>query len=125
MKIFVLGVFLAAFAAVCLAEVGMECTNQSQCAPEECCQIINNVVASKKRLVFPGFRQKINTSGTCQNYSQQGASCTSFATMNGYCGCADGLSCKTVRVSKAGTPIKHVLVRRKMAPGYRSFCLSN
>ena len=34
------------------AEVGRNCTEKSQCAADECCQIINIVVASRKRQLY-------------------------------------------------------------------------
>ena len=39
--------------------------------------------------------------GTCQKYKQEGASCVSYEVLNGFCGCASGLSCRSVYV---GTP---------------------
>ncbi|KAK7112505.1 uncharacterized protein [Littorina saxatilis] len=124
MKIFVLGLFLAALVTICMAEVSTKCTEKSQCAADECCQIINFVIATKKRQLLPGLSRP-NTSGTCEKYRQEGVSCNSFDVMNGFCGCADGLTCKTVHVSTTPSPIIHIMSPRKMAPGYRSFCSGN
>ncbi|XP_070196849.1 uncharacterized protein [Littorina saxatilis] len=127
MKVFVVVVFLAALAAVSLAVVGRTCIDKGQCAADECCQIVNITVNSKKRLVSQFLQPwKPYTSGTCQRYKQQGASCNSIDVMNGFCGCAIGLTCKTVRVSTS-TPTGTVWLWRRgiVAPGYHSICSIN
>ena len=63
--------------------------------------------------------------GTCQKYKQEGASCVSYDVLNGFCGCAPGLTCHTVHI---GTPaiehptLLHIAARRDFLPGYASYC---
>ncbi|KAK7087502.1 hypothetical protein V1264_021545 [Littorina saxatilis] len=108
--------------ALCQAEVGHKCTAKSECAADECCQIINIVVASKKRQLHPLRPVHGNEEGTCQKYKTEGASCVSFDVLNGFCGCASGLTCHSVYV---GTPTPQPVHRRDMRPGYASFCTAN
>nr|AQM52682.1 prokineticin-like protein [Pomacea canaliculata] len=118
MKVLIVSVLAAIVLATCKAEVGKVCTSQSQCAADECCQIVNIVILSKKReLALSPVR---NTSGTCQKYHKAGDNCNSFDVLNGYCSCAPGLTCTTVQVST--TPATAPLTAMKMAPGYSSFC---
>ncbi|XP_076459156.1 uncharacterized protein LOC143292591 [Babylonia areolata] len=119
MRVFVLVCWLTLL-AVCMGEVGRPCTQQSQCESDECCQIVNIIIASKKRQLH----RPLNTSGTCQKLRQQGERCNHFDVMNGYCGCAEGLTCKTVHVNTTPAPAlqRLMMMPRKMAPGYISLC---
>ncbi|KAK7493255.1 hypothetical protein BaRGS_00015381 [Batillaria attramentaria] len=105
--------------------VGQPCTSQDQCAADECCQIINIVVASRKRQaqLMPVGAEN---SGTCEKYKQAGDSCVGYEVLNGFCGCAAGLTCKSVYVGTPAPPPAPVdgMVRRDMRPGYRSYCMA-
>ncbi|KAL8606520.1 hypothetical protein ACOMHN_037751 [Nucella lapillus] len=99
------------------AEAGHPCSDQSECGADECCQIVHIVIASKKRQLHQ------LKPGTCEKFRQQGDHCNHFDVMNGYCSCAPGLTCKTVHVSTTQAPsIFPLLTKRKLAPGYVSYC---
>lgn len=63
------------------------------------------------------------SAGTCEKYKEEGEFCNSFDVMNGYCSCAEGLTCKTVPVSTTALPVLEA--PRKIAPGYVSYCSAN
>jgi hypothetical protein len=58
--------------------------------------------------------------GTCQKLKQAGDSCNHFDVMNGYCGCAPGLTCTTVHITTTTTT--QPSGARKMSPDYVSYC---
>ncbi|KAK7493263.1 hypothetical protein BaRGS_00015389 [Batillaria attramentaria] len=89
------------------AEVGRPCTSKDQCAADECCQIVNIVVVSRRRQALQPLAGP-NTSGTCEKYKKQGEWCTSFEVLNGYCGCEEGLTCQAVHLSQPSTLRKGV-----------------
>ncbi|KAK7493261.1 hypothetical protein BaRGS_00015387 [Batillaria attramentaria] len=99
--LFLLCLIIAALAS-CQAEVGTPCTSQDQCADDECCQIVNMIVASRKRQLLVKPIGGPNTSGTCQKYKTEGESCSSIAVMNGYCGCKPGLRCTPIDLNLVG-----------------------
>ncbi|KAK7111201.1 hypothetical protein V1264_010875 [Littorina saxatilis] len=101
------------------AREGEPCTMKAQCAADECCQVINIVVASRKRQLVdlpPGG------AGTCQRYKKEGDLCDSIAVMNGFCGCADALSCRVVRLPGSN---QNVGRRGALPPGYAEKCVAN
>nr|KAG5704121.1 hypothetical protein BaRGS_009651 [Batillaria attramentaria] len=83
-------------------------------------EIINIVVASRKR------QAQLMPVGTCEKYKQAGDSCVGYEVLNGFCGCAAGLTCKSVYVGTPAPPPAPVdgMVRRDMRPGYRSYCMA-
>ncbi|KAK7493254.1 hypothetical protein BaRGS_00015380 [Batillaria attramentaria] len=82
--------FLAVIAlATCKAEAPTPCTSQDQCAADECCEIINIILVSRKRQLTGGP----NTSGYCSKLIQEGKPCSNVMVVNGACGCAPGLTC--------------------------------
>ncbi|KAK7493310.1 hypothetical protein BaRGS_00015436 [Batillaria attramentaria] len=118
MKVVFCAVLFVVMLAACQGRVGMPCTMKEQCAADECCQIINIVVASKKRQAL--VDQPPGGAGTCQPYKPEGAYCESFETMNGFCGCAEGLQCQTIHVGTGGAPGGK---RGALPPGWEERCI--
>ncbi|XP_025091199.1 uncharacterized protein LOC112562278 [Pomacea canaliculata] len=100
---------LLAIVSVCQGEVGQVCTSKDQCAADECCEIINIVVASRKRQALLQPIRPVSESGTCKKYQEKGTYCQSFDVLNGFCGCGQGLTCQSVNIGTltpcAGLPI--------------------
>ncbi|XP_005105421.1 uncharacterized protein LOC101858657 [Aplysia californica] len=102
--------------------VGKTCTDQSDCAAGQCCQILSEfMVVSRRQLA------KAPKTGTCQWYKKEGVSCNVFDQMNGYCSCAPGLECSSYKdpnyhAAITVPPLIGVLTPRKMMPGYISTC---
>ncbi|KAK7493260.1 hypothetical protein BaRGS_00015386 [Batillaria attramentaria] len=111
-----LGLTLATL-VFCKAEVGTPCTSQDQCAADECCQIVNIVVMSRRQALRPLGGP--NTSGTCEKYKKEGESCSSIAVMNGYCGCQPGLNCTPIGLSTLRSRRRELpIVWYKCSPPY-------
>merc|ERR1712154_521780 len=87
------------FALACLAltaESSKVCTQTSECASDECCQIMSEfLIASRRdvRPLRPMTASPLVKAGTCEKYRRLGDSCDSISTMNGYCGCEPGTYC--------------------------------
>ncbi|XP_055893830.1 uncharacterized protein LOC106057363 [Biomphalaria glabrata] len=107
-----LGIFAASQALV-----GKTCTKDSDCHAGECCQILSEfMVVSRRQDAANSFFQN-PTNGTCQTYKLEGAPCTDFEKINGFCGCEPGTTCNTYEV-----PIpKSLLQVRKPAPARPGF----
>ncbi|XP_025091214.1 uncharacterized protein LOC112562281 [Pomacea canaliculata] len=114
---------LVTILSVCQGRVGHVCTSKDQCAADECCEIINIVVASRKRQALLQPIRPVSHSGTCQKYQQKGSYCQAFDVLNGYCGCAQGLTCKSVYVGTPLPPVPASPSRRDIMPGYAFYCL--
>uniref|UniRef100_A0A0B7B035 Prokineticin domain-containing protein n=1 Tax=Arion vulgaris TaxID=1028688 RepID=A0A0B7B035_9EUPU len=74
------------------AEVGKECSLDTQCEANECCQIPHDYQIMSKRA----------TTGTCQAYTPVGQRCNVFDKYNGFCSCTPGSSCKILQVPIPG-----------------------
>merc|ERR1712212_813245 len=92
------------------------CQTDADCSAGQCCQILSEYMIVSKRA--GGDR-----TGTCGTYKPEGARCNNFDIMNGYCGCATGLECKTYKDPNYQPLLtSRALHKRKMAPGYISTC---
>uniref|UniRef100_A0A0B7AXD5 Prokineticin domain-containing protein n=1 Tax=Arion vulgaris TaxID=1028688 RepID=A0A0B7AXD5_9EUPU len=78
------------------AEVGKECSLDTECEANECCQIPQQFEVLSKRAA----------TGTCQSYTPVGQLCNVFDKENGFCSCTPGSSCS---------------IREVPIPGYNEF----
>merc|ERR1711879_541693 len=113
-------------AAICLliclafeanALKGKVCTDESQCDPDECCQILSEyMIVSRQAVDLPPEIAFAEKKGTCEKYRLEGSGCDTLAKINGYCGCAPGLRCHQYEIKAPKIEEAPALSRRDMRP---------
>ncbi|KAK3091203.1 hypothetical protein FSP39_017923 [Pinctada imbricata] len=96
---------LAVFACFCVSYAAAKsCVTSADCAPDECC--FNHqgpLIVSRRQLDgILGLNPVTPHEGVCEKYKTKGEYCSAFDTLNGHCGCGQGLHCTFV---PAPTPV--------------------
>uniref|UniRef100_A0A0B7B0M2 Prokineticin domain-containing protein n=1 Tax=Arion vulgaris TaxID=1028688 RepID=A0A0B7B0M2_9EUPU len=86
------------------ADIGKDCTSDTDCGPDECCQILSDFMVVSKR----------NIAGTCQSYIPEGQSCDIFGKLNGFCSCLPGYACMALQVPIDG--VTNAIQTRDLIP---------
>uniref|UniRef100_A0A194AKK5 Prokineticin domain-containing protein n=1 Tax=Pinctada fucata TaxID=50426 RepID=A0A194AKK5_PINFU len=98
--------FLLAATIVCLffsaALAAKSCITSADCPQDECC--FNHqgpLIVSRRQL--SGILPLPEHKGVCEKYKTKGDYCSAFDTLNGHCGCGQGLHCTFVPAPTAVT----------------------
>ncbi|KAH3862042.1 uncharacterized protein LOC127866151 [Dreissena polymorpha] len=99
----ILVVSLVGLACAATTPAPIECMNDGECSPLECCYKKHELlVVSKRGGTFEGYpfqnQDLSHVKGVCQRYHQVGDACSPYDKRNGFCSCnvKMGHSCQMV-----------------------------
>ncbi|KAL5018757.1 hypothetical protein ScPMuIL_004479 [Solemya velum] len=106
-----------AFATAQMASSKRTCTVSSDCQQGECCFKSPRYPIMSRKRQLPVMATEAKT-GSCESYKNEGNPCSPLETLNGHCGCGDGLGCSFVPEPPVAS---RRTVRRIFMPGPGSY----